>query len=52
MRFFVHGGGNERGPDGTRADAVYADAVADLLVGETAGEGHDGTFGGGVTVIG
>ena len=44
----VHGRGNKRGPDGPRADGVDADAFADLLVVESAGEGDDGAFGGGV----
>ena len=44
----VHGRGHERGPDGARAHGVDADALADLLVVEAAGEGNDGAFGGGV----
>lgn len=44
----VHGRGHERGPDGARAHGVDADALADLLVVEAAGEGDDGAFGGGV----
>lgn len=33
---------------GSRAYSVHADAVGYLLVVETAGEGYDGAFGGGV----
>ena len=43
-----HGAGDQRGPYGARAYGVDADAVGDLLVVETAGEGDDGAFGGGV----
>lgn len=48
MRFLVHGCGDKRGPDGTGANGVDADPLADLLVGKSAGEGYDGTFGGGI----
>lgn len=48
LRFLVHGCGDERGPDGTGANGVDADPLADLLVGKSAGEGYDGTFGGGI----
>ena len=51
MRFLVHGCGDKRGPDGTGANGVDADPLADLLVGKSAGEGYDGTFGGGIAGV-
>lgn len=45
---FLHGGRDEWCPDGTGADGVHADTVGDLLVVETACEGDDGAFAGGV----
>lgn len=44
--FLVHGGGDKGRPDWTGTNCIDADAVADLLVGEGAGEGYDGAFGG------
>lgn len=41
----VHGGRDERGPDGSRGDGVDADALADELVAEAAREGDDGALG-------
>lgn len=48
LRILLHRGGNERRPNGPRADGVDADAEGDLLVVESAGEGDDGAFAGGV----
>lgn len=44
----VHGRGHQGCPDWPGAHGVDADALADLLVVEAAGEGDDGAFGGGV----
>ena len=44
LGLLVHGGGNQRSPDGTGSDCVDADAAANVLVVETAGEGDDGAL--------
>ena len=44
LSLLVHGGGDQRSPDGTGSDCVDADAAADVLVVETAGEGDDGAL--------
>lgn len=44
--FMVHGGRDERCPNGAGCDSVDTDASADVLVGETTREGHDGALGG------
>lgn len=43
-----HRGGDQRRPDGTRRYSVDADALADVLIREAAGEGDDGALCGGV----
>ena len=48
LRVVLHGRRDQRRPDGTGTDAIDADAVFELLVGEAAGEGDNGTFAGGV----
>lgn len=48
LRLSIHRRGDERRPDGPRAHAVNADAVANLLIRERACEGNDGALGGGV----
>lgn len=44
LSLLVHGGRDQRSPDGTGSDCVDADAAADVLVVETAGEGDDGAL--------
>lgn len=44
----VHGGRDERRPDGTRCNSVDSDALADVLIGETTGKGDDGSLGRGI----
>ena len=44
----IHRARHQRRPDRARTNSVDADAVADLLIRETASEGDDGAFGGGV----
>ena len=44
----LHRRRDQRRPDRTRSNGIDSDAERDLLVGETAGEGDDGAFGGGV----
>ena len=48
LRLFRHGRRDQGGPDGSGADGVDTDAVRDLLVVQSASEGHDGAFAGGV----
>lgn len=48
LRLLVHGGRDQRRPDRTGTDAVDADPVLELLVGEAAREGYDGALGRGV----
>jgi hypothetical protein len=45
LSLLVHGGGDQGGPDGTGGDGVDADAAADVLVVQAAGEGDDGALG-------
>ena len=40
----IHGARDKGCPNGAGANSVDADAVAELLVGEAAGEGDDGAF--------
>lgn len=44
----LHRRRDQRRPHWTGADTIDADTVFQLLVGETAGEGDDGAFAGGV----
>lgn len=48
LRLLVHGSWDERCPNRAGTDGIDADSVFDLLVGESAREGYDGSFGGGV----
>ena len=48
LRLFRHGGRDQRRPHGTGTHGVDTDTVCDLLVVQTAREGYDGAFGGGV----
>ena len=48
LRIRLHRAGDQGRPDWARANGIDADAVADLLVVQAAGEGDDGAFGGGV----
>ena len=45
---FAHGRGDQWSPDGSWADGVDTNAVGDLLIVQSAREGHDGSFGGGI----
>lgn len=45
---FRHGGGDQWSPDGPRADSIDTNTVGDLLVMQSACEGHYGAFAGGI----
>lgn len=45
LRLLVHRGRDQRRPHRPRCDGVCADALAEVLVGEAAGEGDDGSLG-------
>jgi len=44
LGFFVHGGRDQRSPDGTGGDCVDADTATDILVVQTTSEGDDGAL--------
>ena len=44
LSLLVHGGRNQRSPDGTGGDCVDADTATDVLVVQTTGEGDDGAL--------
>lgn len=48
LRLLVHGGRNQRRPDGARGHGIDTDALGDKLVAQATSEGDNGTLGRGV----